>query len=85
MIESRKMLKEYLACDKAALGMSGKRVLPWNGCILRFERLLRKCEYYENCSKNCFTRFYASFLKIKFKKLSLKLGKLFNLKEKKLL
>ena len=49
MIQSRKDYLYYLACDKVALRMNRKRPRYKHDIIWTFERLLRKCEYYENC------------------------------------
>lgn len=42
--------------------------------IWTFLRLMRKCEYYENCKRNPFSRLYVKFLKLKYVNLSQKLG-----------
>ena len=49
MIQSRKDYLYYLACDKVALRKNRKRPRYKHDIIWTFERLLRKCEYYENC------------------------------------
>ena len=57
MIQSKQDYKKYLLEDKVALGFSHSNyktvlksiILP--NYILKFERLLRKCEYYKNCKK----------------------------------
>lgn len=48
MICSRVELSEYLQADKIALGRRRRRP-KYNDLIWRYEILLRKCEYYNNC------------------------------------
>ncbi len=74
MIKSRKDYKYYLECDKIALGISRKYPMPIVDIIWKFERLLRKYEYYKNCSKTIFGKIYLIFLKIHYFTLSRKLG-----------
>lgn len=74
MIKSRKDYKYYLKCDKIALGIERKIPLPIIDVIWKFERLLRKYEYYKNCSKTIFGKTYLLFLKIHYFKFSRKLG-----------
>ena len=76
MIRSKKDLKYYLSCDKIALGISKKRpsILFCSDSVWKFERLLRKNEYYRNCSRNLFAKMYYILLRIRFQSLSRKLG-----------
>lgn len=81
MIKSKKDYLYYLEQDRIArnikkVGCSGKFIrfidpdYVWN-----FQQLLRKCEYYRNVKgKSILSRIYYHFLKIRFKRLSLKLG-----------
>lgn len=41
---------------------------------VRFQRLLRKVEYYKNCRKDFFGKLYAKYLMLRFRELSMKLG-----------
>lgn len=48
MIRSKQDLQDYLAADKQALGRK-KKCPGMTDYIWRYERLLRICEYYQNC------------------------------------
>jgi serine O-acetyltransferase len=54
MIESKEDYKFYLAADRLALAISHQRARPrmFQDEIWRFERLLRKVEYLENCGSS---------------------------------
>ncbi|WP_299122877.1 serine acetyltransferase [uncultured Winogradskyella sp.] len=80
MIQSKLDYKKYLEQDKIALrlgslSLSGK-ILNFisPNLIWKFEKLLRKVEYYENCKNKGISKIYYYYLKFKFKRLSLKLG-----------
>ena len=49
MIKSKKDYQYYLECDRVALGISRKHPRLFTDYVWRFERLLRKYEYYVNC------------------------------------
>lgn len=51
MIASKKDLQDYLAADQFALGRRGKRPFITD-LIWKYQRLLRKSEYYTNCKKS---------------------------------
>lgn len=48
MIHSKEEYKEYLQADKRALGITRKRPKFFADEIWKFERALRKYEYYHN-------------------------------------
>lgn len=80
MIRSKKDYFRYLNQDKKALGIkpSGlggmvKEILSPN-YIWKFQKTMRKLEYYTNCRNNGLNKLYLLYLKHRFKKLSLKLG-----------
>lgn len=76
MIKSRKDYIEYLACDARALGYESSKP-KWGGvshAIYAYERLLRKCEYYNNCKKNIVYKPYRLYLKYMFRRKSIKYG-----------
>lgn len=56
MIQSKAELKEYLEQDKIALNRNRKRPNATD-VIWKYEILLRKCEYYNNCAKNPIVKF----------------------------
>lgn len=74
MIQSKKEYLYYLECDKVAMRKITKRPRYKHDIIWTFERLLRKCEYYENCRQDLIGRIYGKFIKFKYVNLSHKLG-----------
>ena len=77
MITSYKEYKYYLQADKISLGISKKRpslVGNINNDIWKFQRLLRKTEYFNNVYKNKVLRLYVLYLKYKLKCKGKKLG-----------
>ena len=75
MIKSKKDYYDYLFCDKVALGTKKRpSLLPYCDSIWKFERLLRKNEYYNNCKKTIFGKIPSLVLKMRYKSLSQKLG-----------
>lgn len=75
MIRTKNDLKEYLRCDQYALRQEGRR-RPRFGRdeIWRFEILLRKVEYYTNNSPNLSSKIFYAIYKLRFHRLSVKLG-----------
>ena len=73
MIKSKKDYKNYLEMDKIALGKKGKPRVVGDE-IWKFQRLLRKTEYYKNCSKTIFGKVYSLFLQFKYHRYRQKLG-----------
>lgn len=74
MIQSKQDYLYYLECDKVALRKTAKRPRFKHDIIWTFERLLRKCEYYENCRHDIIGRLYGKCLKYRYVCLSQKLG-----------
>lgn len=74
MIQSKSDYLYYLECDKVALRKTTKRPRFSHDIIWKFERLLRKCEYYENCRRDILGRIYGKYLKFRYVRLSHKLG-----------
>lgn len=74
MIQSKRDYMCYLECDKIAMRKITKNPRFLHDIIWTFERLLRKCEYYENCKHGFLDRIYAKYLKYKYVKLSQTLG-----------
>jgi len=80
MIQSKLDYKKYLEQDKVALrlntlNLSGKilNIISPN-LIWKFQKCLRKVEYYQNCKNSSISKLYYYYLKYKFKKISIKLG-----------
>lgn len=61
MIKSKKEYKYYLLCDRVALGITRKLPIPFIDDIWIFERCLRRTEYYKNCRRDIFGRFFLFF------------------------
>lgn len=77
MIQSKKDYLFYLEADRLSLRIKKKRPLPFIGDeIWKFQRLLRKREYWENCLKNksILHKLYYYCIVIRFHRHSLKLG-----------
>jgi serine O-acetyltransferase len=78
MIKSKKDYKYYLEADRAALGIPDK----WPGLVAhylfnytwRFQRLLRKVEYYQNCKRSPPSRLYGLFLSLMLYRSGARLG-----------
>lgn len=80
MISSKQDYLKYLDQDRKALGISNHTIkdqlisLVSPNQIWIFQKTLRKLEYYTNCKNHGFFKLYKPFLKLKFKRISLKLG-----------
>lgn len=74
MIQSKRDYLYYLECDKVAMRKTTRKPRYKHDIIWTFERLLRKCEYYENCKHGLIDRLYGKFLKLRYVNLSQKLG-----------
>lgn len=74
MISSKKDYLYYLEQDKIALGITRKKPRLKHDIIWKFEMLMRKCEYLENCRQDYMGRLIAKIYKFKYVSLSQKLG-----------
>lgn len=75
MIKSKIDYLDYLKADKEALGFSNQRKPRKHlDLIWQYEILLRRCEYFQNCKNDIFSKLFLKFLKFKFIRLSTKLG-----------
>ncbi|AKB49781.1 serine O-acetyltransferase [Methanosarcina barkeri str. Wiesmoor] len=78
MIQSKKDYIFYLKADEIALKKKRGTVQYYRDYLLddiwRFERLLRKREFYINCKKGIIYKLYLPYLYFKFQRLSTKLG-----------
>lgn len=74
MINSKKDYIEYLEKDRIALGKKYKKPRIIGDEIWRFQILLRKCEYYNNCKKGYIFKLIKYFNFYRFHKLRVKLG-----------
>jgi len=80
MIQSRQDYLNYLQQDKIALGIK-INTLPskiknalFPNYIWKFQKTMRKLEYYNNCKNQGLNKFTHLYLKYKYRKISIKLG-----------
>lgn len=74
MIKSKYDYKYYKQCDKEALEIKRKFPKIIGDEIWKFERLMRKYEWYENCKKGPINRIIKEILHLKYKRKSLLYG-----------
>ncbi|QBO59679.1 serine O-acetyltransferase [Chryseobacterium salivictor] len=74
MISNTSEYLYYLECDKVALSMESKRPRYKHDIIWTFQRLLRKCEYFENTKKSFFLTLINKYHKYRYVSMSQKLG-----------
>jgi len=74
VIQSGKDYLYYLEADRLSLGITRKTPVFVGDEVWKFQRLLRKVEYYKNCRKDVFSKIYLFYLKWKFHNLSIQLG-----------
>jgi len=78
MIKSKQEYLKYLDRDFYALygnkTSKSKFYLKMTDGCLKYQSILRKCEYYRNCKKDIFSKLYYVFLKLKLRKCRFKYG-----------
>ncbi|MFC0605712.1 serine O-acetyltransferase [Winogradskyella pulchriflava] len=80
MISSKADYIDHINQDKKALGIKsngiGGKIMDYlsPNYIWKFQKTMRKLEYYSNCKNKGVTKLYVAYLKYKFKKISVKLG-----------
>jgi serine O-acetyltransferase len=74
VIQSKEDYIYYLEADRLSLDQTRQKPSFFGDEVWKFERLLRKVEYYKNCRTDFFSTMYLLFLKWKFHNLSVKLG-----------
>lgn len=74
MIKSKKDYLLYLEADRLALGKRKSRLKIVGDEIWRFQRLMRKAEYYKNCSRTVLGRIYSCWLQYRYYRFRIKLG-----------
>lgn len=80
MIQSKSDYKHYLKADAIALGIGDMTQKKWikqviaPNYIWKFQKRLRKVEYYKNCKRGILGKICYSFYKIKLRNISIKLG-----------
>ena len=82
MILNKKEYKFYLEADKIALDIDTRTGLRrrfrnyFNEDLWRFEKLLRKTEYFQNCSTSFLGKAYFFYLRLQLQRRQMKLGSL---------
>ena len=74
MIQSKEDYHYYLEADRVALDKDYRRPRFFGDEVWKFQRLLRKAEYYENCKGDFLSRKYLNYLRLKLYRLGLQLG-----------
>ena len=74
MINSKKDYLDYLYQDKIALGKTYHKPHIIHDEIWRFERLLRKAEYYKNCRNHGIAKLMSAWIQYRYYRLRLKYG-----------
>jgi len=74
VIQSKEDYLYYLEADRLSLGITRKNPSFFGDEIWKFQRLLRKVEYYKNCRKGFLSKIFLFWLKWKFHNLSFKLA-----------
>src|SRR5438046_3622258 len=74
MIESKADYRFYLEADRVAHCQTRRWPRPFVDDTWRFQRLLRKVEYYTNCKRSAFGRAYARFLYVRLHLMERRLG-----------
>lgn len=74
MINSKQDYLEYIEMDRKALGVNRSKPKFMSDEIWKFQILLRKCEYYKNCKNGLINKIYFYYIKLLFKRASIKLG-----------
>jgi serine O-acetyltransferase len=74
MIKTREEYRSYLEKDRVALGENRRRPRIIGDEVWKFQRLLRRLEYYGNCRKSTAWGPYCVFLRFRFHRLSIRLG-----------
>lgn len=73
MISNREDLIDYLNADRIALGRKNSHP-KWNDLIYRYEILLRKCEYYENCKRSLLSKIIGAYYRYRRFKIGTRCG-----------
>lgn len=74
MITSKQDYIYYLESDKKSLNITRSRPIFYADEIWKFQRLLRKTEYYMNCKKGFLNKIIKNFLRFRLHKQRVKLG-----------
>lgn len=72
MIESKSDYKRYLKMDAFSCNVNIKK--SFNNELFRYQKLMRKLEYYSNCKKDIISKILIIFMRIRYKRKSIKYG-----------
>jgi len=73
MIQTKEDLRRYMEADKRMLERGGVCPGPVD-YVWKFERLLRRSEYWHNCSKTPLSMFWSKFLSLRLARMEARLG-----------
>lgn len=74
MIKNKKDYYDYMEYDKNALGINRNKPRIFTDEIWKFQRLMRKYEYINNCKSGLIWNLYKKIIQFKYKKISTNLG-----------
>lgn len=74
IIKSKADYDFYIKADKFALGKNYKKPRLIGDDIWKFQRLLRKVEYYSNCKKSQISKLYLKYILFRYYMMSVHLG-----------
>lgn len=80
LIKNKKDYLHYIECDRIALSRNKRTIIScfksWiiKDEVWKFQRALRKYEYAKNCRKGVLSNFYWVITKLRYNRLSIKLG-----------
>jgi serine O-acetyltransferase len=74
VIQSKEDYLFYCEADRVALNISSTFPQIFTHEVWRFERLLRKVEYFKNCRNSLIYKPYFLYLYLRFRRLSVKMG-----------
>lgn len=72
MIERKSDYKRYLKMDAFSCNVNIKK--SFNNELFRYQKLMRKLEYYSNCKKDIISKILIIFMRIRYKRKSIKYG-----------
>lgn len=72
MIKSKADYKKYLQMDAFSCNVNIKR--SFNNELFRYQKLMRKLEYYSNCKKDILSKGLILIMRIRYKRKSIKYG-----------
>ena len=72
MIESKDDYKKYIEMDAFSCNVNKKRC--YNNELFKYQKLMRKLEYYSNCKKDLISKVWIIIMRIRYKRKSIKYG-----------